>query len=306
MQTSNRREFLRNSAFLVAGTALASYSFNFPKKRPLLAFSTLGCPDWTLNRITQFAVEHGYQGVEFRGLRREMDLPKCPEFKDPESRKSTVRLMQDQGLEFVGLGSSANLHISDTKERIKNLDEARRFIDLAQEIGCPYIRVFPNNFPKNQDRQTTIDLITSGLKELASHAKGSKVTVLMETHGDLVYTDDLVTIMEGTADPHAGLVWDITNMWSVTREAPRQVYPRLRKFIRHTHIKDAQIVDGKPAYTLLGEGEVPVHEGVRALVKDNYAGYYSFEWEKLWHPQLAEPEIALAHFPKAISQMLQS
>lgn len=306
MQPTNRREFLRSSAFLVAGAALASYSFDLQQKKPLLAFSTLGCPDWTFDRITGFAVEHGYKGLEIRGLQRQMDLPKCPEFSTSERRKATAKLLQAKGLAFVGLGSSANLHFPEGTERRKNLDEGRRFIDLAQEIGCPYVRVFPNNFPKDQEKQATLDLISQGLLELAGHAEGSNVTILMETHGDLVHTDDLVTIMEGARHKHTGLVWDITNMWSITREAPQLVYPRLRDYIRHTHIKDARIVNGKPEYTLLGAGEVPVEAAIKELISDNYTGYYSFEWEKLWHPQLAEPEVALAHFPKAIIQMLKS
>ncbi len=101
--------------------------------------------------------------------------------------------MQDKGLHFVGLGSSATMHFAGAAERIKNLEEGRRFIDLAQEIDCPFVRVFPNNFPKEQQRDQTIDLISQGLLELADHAAGSKVTVLMETHGDLVKTDDLLT-----------------------------------------------------------------------------------------------------------------
>ncbi|RYG31354.1 MAG: sugar phosphate isomerase/epimerase, partial [Chitinophagaceae bacterium] len=31
-----------------------------------------------------------------------------------------------------------------------------------------------------------------------------------------------------------------------------------------------------------------------------YQGYYSFEWEKLWHPEIEEPEAALAQYPAEI------
>jgi hypothetical protein len=31
-----------------------------------------------------------------------------------------------------------------------------------------------------------------------------------------------------------------------------------------------------------------------------YKGYYSFEWEKLWHPEIADPEIALADYSKVM------
>lgn len=298
---TNRRTFLQNASLLLAG-AMMSYSFDLKKKKPLLSFSTLGCPDWSFGKITDFAVEHGYHGIEFRGLQREMDLTKCNEFRTGLNRKSTVQLMRDKGLHFVGLGSSATLHFAEEGVRQKNLDEGRRFIDLAQEINCPYVRVFPNKFPKDQERNQTIDLITQGLLELAEYAKGSKVVVLMETHGDLIKTEDLLAIMNAAEHKHSGLVWDISNMWTITKEDPAEVYRNLKKYIRHTHLKDARIVEGKLNYSLLGEGQVPIFTAIDQLIKDNYEGYYSFEWEKLWHPEIAEPEIALAHYPQAMKR----
>jgi sugar phosphate isomerase/epimerase len=91
-------------------------------------------------------------------------------------------------------------------------------------------------------------------------------------------------------------------MWTITKEPPAQVYKKLKKYIRHTHIKDAQLADGKPQYTFLGKGEVPIFEAIDVLIKDGYKGYYSFEWEKLWHPEIEEPEIALADYATVMKE----
>ncbi len=91
-------------------------------------------------------------------------------------------------------------------------------------------------------------------------------------------------------------------MWTATKESPEEAYNKLKKYIRHTHIKDANLVQGKLAYTLLGQGDVPVFKAIDTLAKSGYKGYYSFEWEKMWHPEIAEPEIALAHYPKAMKK----
>lgn len=124
----------------------------------------------------------------------------------------------------------------------------------------------------------------------------------METHGDAVYIADLVAIMETARHPAVGLVWDPVNMWTVTKESPTEAYNALKRYIHHTHIKDAKLVDSKPQYTFLGKGEVPIFEAVDVLTKNNYRGYFSFEWEKLWHPELAEPELALADYPIAMKK----
>jgi len=213
-------------------------------------------------------------------------------------------LMKDNELRFVDLGSSAELHIADAEKRKTSLDGAKKFIDLAQKINCPYIRVFPNKIPKGPERDATIDLIIQGLTELGNYAKGSKVAVLMESHGDAVMTSDLLHIMKNAEGPNTGMIWDVVNMWTVTKEPPASVYDQLKKYIRHTHIKDAKLVNDEPHYVLLGRGETPIGEAIRLLQQGGYDGYYSFEWEKLWHPEIEEPEIALADYPRAIKKYL--
>src|SRR5258706_15080795 len=121
-----RREFLQTSTVLMAAV-LAGTSFNLEKTKPRLSFSTLGCPDWTFLQIADFAAQHDYQGLEIRGILRQMDLPKCNEFSSAEKIAATLKLMKEKGLQFTDLGSSANLHFPEGAEREKNLGESRRF-----------------------------------------------------------------------------------------------------------------------------------------------------------------------------------
>ncbi|MEO6357303.1 MAG: sugar phosphate isomerase/epimerase family protein [Ferruginibacter sp.] len=301
MKYTNRKNFLQTSGLLVA-MAITGSSFDLKKKMPLLSFSTLGCPDWTFQQIVDFAVENKFNGLELRGILRELDLTKCKEFNSAESIAATNNLMKEKGLRFSDLGSSAQMHHQDATERKKNLDDAKRFIDLAEKTGCPNVRVFPNNLPKEVDRNVTIDLIIKGLAELGDYAKGSNVTVLLESHGELVYKADLLHIMQSAANKHVGMVWDIVNMWSVTKEPPATVYAALKNYIHHTHIKDLKVTNGKEQYTFLGEGETPIFEAIDILYKDGYKGYFSFEWEKLWHPELDVPEKAIAHYSKVMRE----
>src|SRR5262245_27334440 len=186
MQKSSRKEFLYTSAMLL-GAAVAGKGVGNKKEKYPLAFSTLGCPDWSIQQIVDFAVQHGYTGIEVRGLKREMDLPKCPEFSK-EKQSATLALMKEKKLEFVGLGSSCKLHFTEGEEREKNLAEGKAYIDLAAEISCPNVRVFPNLLPKDSDKDQTMELISKGLLALGGYAKTKGVMVLMETHGDVVWT----------------------------------------------------------------------------------------------------------------------
>ncbi|CAM4215441.1 sugar phosphate isomerase/epimerase [Cytophagaceae bacterium 50C-KIRBA] len=296
----NRREFLKQSSGLFGLSAL--HLINPPKA--LLSFSTLGCPSWNFSQVIQQAVENKYSGIEIRGIKGDLDLPANSIFS-PTNISSTRRQVEDAGLKIVNLGSSSNMHFLDPKKRQSNLDEAKKYIELANHLSCPFIRVFPNDLPKDQPEKETVNAIIQSLIELGDFAKTSGVKVLLESHGKVIKSDMLLHIMQETNHAHVGLVWDFFNMWSITKEPPAIVYSLLKKYILHTHIKDAIVSDVGEKYTLLGEGHAPIREALHALKLGGYAGYYSFEWEKLWHPEIQEPEIAIPHFSKNFSTYWQ-
>lgn len=301
MKTFSRRSFIQYSGSFLTVAVIDAKSLVKPKL-PLLSFSTLGCPDWPLDKILDVAVANNYKGIEIRGIQREMDLRKSPHFNSDASIKETRKKFRDKDLKIVGFGSSAAMHHADQTARNKAMDEAKRFIEIADKAGCPYVRVFPNNFPKETPKEKTMELMSAGLNELAKFSKGTHVKVLMETHGDLIWSDDLVKVMNTVDADRVGLVWDISNMWTVTKEDPQMVYSKIKKWVKHTHIKDISLAGGKETYALFGEGDVPAFEAIDLLSKNGYKGYYSFEWEKMWHPEIADPEIAIPHYAQVMKK----
>ena len=67
---TNRREFLKQSTGLIGLSAL---DFSAPTN-PLLSFSTLGCPAWTFSQALQHASASGYNGIEIRGIKGDLEL----------------------------------------------------------------------------------------------------------------------------------------------------------------------------------------------------------------------------------------
>lgn len=296
MYSTSRRKFIKTGSASLGALALSGIPIALPPKKPLLAFSTLGCPKWSWTEILDSAKQYGYNGIEIRGLLGEMDLIKRPEFNSKKSATISLKQAKEKQIKIAGLGSSANLHHQDQALWQKDEDSAKRFIELAHDLDCPYVRVFPNKLPEGEDRKITIERISKRLLALGAFAKGSKVTVLMETHGDVVETPVLKQIMAAAAHPNTGLLWDVFNMWSVTKEPPSEVYPELKSYIRHTHLKDGKMINGKMQYVLFGRGECPVFEAIDILKAGGYKGYFGFEWEKVWHPEIDEPEIAIPDY----------
>ena len=301
MKKISRRDFIQYSGTFIAATTLDK-NILAKQSLPKLSFSTLGCPDWPIDKILETAVANNYSAVEIRGILRQMDLSKSPAFNNDANIKATKQKFKDKNLEIVGLGSSAAMHHADEAERSKAMDEAKRFIEVADKVGASYVRVFPNNFPKNVTKEKSMELMAAGLNDLAKFSKGTSVKIVMETHGDLIYADDIASVMNNVDGNQIGLVWDISNMWTETREDIHSVYDKLKKWIWHTHLKDIKLQGDKHEYTLFGEGDVPAFSAIDLLVKNNYKGYYGFEWEKMWHPEIAEPEVAIPQFAQAMKK----
>ena len=77
----------------------------------------------------------------------------------------------------------------------------------------------------------------------------------------------------------------------------------LKPWIKSVDLKDST---ADPAarlgyrYVEPGKGEVPLREAFRLLKDGGYDGWLTFEWEKRWHPEIADPEQS---FPAFISYM---
>src|SRR5688572_375658 len=178
--TISRRTFL---AGLAAAGAPAILRAQPRAPRLPISFSTLGCPKWGWSRILEQASQMGYAAIELRGIEMQMDLTKRPEFSGTRLGDS-VKDLEALGLKISDLGASARMHESDPKVRAAQLDEGRRFIDLAQKLKTPYIRVFGDKVPAGEQKRDVMARVIDGLRTLGEHAKGSGVTVLLETHGD--------------------------------------------------------------------------------------------------------------------------
>lgn len=298
-----RRELLEMT---LAATGVAVAAGRVHAAAPKLAFSTLGCPKWPWRTILETAKREGYAGIELRGLMGDMDLPARPEFAGTAAA-SALGDVRALGLQIACVSSSAQLHHRDAATRAKHMDDAGRFIDLAHRLEAPYVRVFGDKLVPDEPKTATIERIASGMRELTAKAKGSGVEIIIESHGDFTDSATLAALLD--AAPGSGLLWDAHHTVVAGGEAPADTFAKLGRFTRHTHLKDSvPKTAGSPpeerTYVLTGTGQVPVRDIVSTLVKGGYGGFLCFEWEKVWHPDIAEPEVAIPQFAKTVKGYL--
>jgi sugar phosphate isomerase/epimerase len=289
----NRRYFLSSMA---AGLTLTSF-----KSKPNLCFSTLGCPNWNWLKIISKAKQYGYGGIEIRGILDEIDILKSPVFSK-SNLKGSKRLAEENGVKIVNLNPSSNLHETNSVKRKENIDEVKRYIDLAVELDSPFVRVFPDKFAFENDKEKSLKLISDGLAELGEYCDGSGVKILLDAHGDLVYSEDIKGVMKVQNPKATGIIWDYFNMHLKSGESETVMVDILHEYIKFVQIKDGHFLENeKYEYVLPGEGEAPVSKILEALNKVSYKGFISLEWEKRWHPELPDLEQALPLFRELIS-----
>lgn len=258
------------------------------------SFSTLACPDWSLAEILRGASTYGYDGVELRAISRELDLWNLPEFQSG-SLFATRTLIEDHNLVVVSMGSSACFHSPDVQELERNFDVVFRMAEIAAGLGAPSVRVFGDRIQSDSDRRQTAARIADSLGRLAERLKHAEIEVWLETHGDFAHSADVEEIFAQLDDLKVGIIWDPANAFAQSGEAPL-IHSQLASRVRHVHLKDLRKEAPSARYVLTGEGEFPFKTMFASLEGIGFDGFVSFEWEKLWHPELAAPEIALPHF----------
>lgn len=300
------------------------------------SFSTLGCPDWSFQQVLENGSRAGYDGVEIRLLERQLDLLAHPALQ-PSELSTRRRELADSGFRVSGLGSSVNFHSPDTAERARLIEIGKRYLDLAVELGADFVRVFgdvlqplpgssvPVHEVSPEQRRTTLRQVVDGLQHLGEYSAQLGVSVIIETHGDFADSKLMVEVMQQITTLGVGVLWDTHHPWRFAGEPLRETMERLRPWIRSTHWKDSvtrpqhqtsqvgasaahqaiNLMSGhRPAdYVLFGGGEFPAIECLRLLDSIGYDGWHSLEWEKMWHPEIEDTEIALPLFPKKIREL---
>ncbi len=190
--------------------------------------------------------------------------------------------------------------------REQALDEGRRFIDLAHAMAVPYVRMFGDKIPPGEPREAVFARVAEGFQQMAAYAGKAGVTVIMETHGDFTHSADVLAIHKAVAAPAFAILWDAHHTFVAGHEPPAETYAALGRWVRHTHLKDSVPAGGDRRYVLTGTGDVPVKAQVKVLADAGYKGYYCFEWEKKWHPEIEDPEVAFPHFARTIAGYLDA
>lgn len=265
-----------------------------------LAWSTLGSPSWSFEHTVEQAAVNGYAALEVRLL----DGDIIPSTLAAERRRQMKAVLKQHKIQMIGLGLSTRFSSPDPAERKANVEELRRYLELANDLEVPMVRTFGGNIAPGQTLEQTIDWVAQGLNGGAATAEAQGVTIVLETHDAFCRGAEVARVLAQVNSPAVAAVWDIHHPYRMG-ESLADTWDLIGPRVKHVHIKDGiRRADGSWQLVLLGQGELPCREAIQLLYAKGYRGYLSAEWEKKWHPEIEEPAVAMPQHAQVLRQWI--
>ncbi|MET4657231.1 sugar phosphate isomerase/epimerase [Streptomyces sp. PvP037] len=243
-----------------------------------LAFSTLGVPGLPLNDVLALATAHGYHGVELRAHPEEPVHPGLT----PAQRSDVVAAFKASGVELLGLAGYARVAAPGEDEPV--LTEIRALLDLARDLGAPFVRVFPGGGTEQSSEEADATAARR-LGTAAEYAADLDVRILLETHDSHRTGADAMRILGLVGHRQVGALWDVMHTW-VGGEQPVESYAALAPHLGYVQVKDIASAD-ETAPLPLGDGVLPLSDVVEVLSRHGWDGWLCWEYEKRWYEDAA-------------------
>jgi sugar phosphate isomerase/epimerase len=269
-----------------------------------LAFATLGCPDWDLEKIARNAKAMGYDGVELRVHEdgNHFDSRKTGEYK------ALRALFDNHGTRVFTMMMYSVFAKNDPAALKAAQEELMRCVDLAAALGAPFIRSFVGRITPGEDRKVALDRAATHLRPCIKKAASEGIEICLETHDDWCEGANLRALADAIGEKKGlGVVWDISNAyWGNNKKPVEKTFEDLKPFIRYCHVKDAVAEGDKGGhrYVPVGTGQVPLKEALKCVKTLGRDIWLSFEHEKKWIPTLPAPEEAFPMYVKNMRKML--
>jgi sugar phosphate isomerase/epimerase len=255
------RDQERNLSHYRSKFSLAAYGY-----RDLLNVKQ---PQMSLFEFVDECVAFGLEGTELTSYY-------FPDDVSDEFLRELKRHCFRQGIEISGTAIGNDFGFPAGPERDKQVALTRRWIERAEILGAPVIRIFAGHQKPGFDAAEAARLMVAGMEEACAYAGEHGVTLALENHGGPTATaDGLLKFVEAVKSPWFGVNLDTGNFHSddvygdLARVAPYAVNVQIKVSITEKGVK--QPVDFKRLAKILQAAE--------------YKGYVVLEYEEAEEPR---------------------
>ncbi len=249
-----------------------------------LSFSTRGWQELSWQELMESAVDMRFDGIELYNLPKTEMINRGEPFHK-YNVPATLRLLKEKQLRIPCLDSSYDISENECDAVLEQL------IDLAVSTQTPCVAVCAL-----QEQEA---YVRAHLQKILPKAEDCGVAVLLKTSGIFANTARLRCVLDDFASDYLGALWDMHHPYRDIGESADTTIKNLGAYVRHVHLRDS---DDNNTYNLIGEGNLPIADMMRALSSINYDGFISLEWKPEWMEDLQDREIIFPHFVNYMSR----
>ncbi len=189
---------------------------------------------WDIETIIKNCEATGFEGVELRTTHKHGVEPSLSKERRTEVRKR----FEGSRVRLVSLGSTCEYQSSDPNVVTRNIEETRRFCELAHDLGCRGVKVRPNGFPPGSDHAKVLDQIGQALRQCGDIARDQGVEIWLEVHGEETEKPpNIHRIMEVCNHPSVGICWN-SNDNDIVEGSVKPSFELLKPWLRSCHINE--------------------------------------------------------------------
>lgn len=275
----SRRQWLTHTPALLGGLALAPAAGAEPPKEPFrlgLNTSTISGQKLDLVEIVEIAAKVGYQALE--PWTRELEQ----HVKNGGSLKDLGKRIRDRGLSVESVIGFFEWIVDDDEKRKKGLEQARRDLDLVQQLGGKRLAAPPVGATK----QTDLNLCKAAERYRALLELGDKVGVVpqVELWGfskALSRLGEVAFVAVESGHPQACILLDVYHLYKGGSN-PTGLCVLNGSALHVLHFNDypaqparEDITDAQRIYP--GDGVAPLKDVLRQLRRIGFQGVLSLE-----------------------------
>lgn len=190
--------------------------------------------DWDIPALIKNCEMTGFEAVELRTTHKHGVEPSLGK----QQRAEVKSRFAGTKVRLLSLGTTCEFQSPDAAVVRRQIDECKRFVELAHDIGALGVKVRPNGIPKEVPEDKTIAQIGASLRECGEAAKNYGVELWVEVHGrDSSHPPRMAGMMKAANHSQVGVCWN-SNPEDLMNGSIKESFALLRPYLRNAHINE--------------------------------------------------------------------
>jgi len=237
-------------------------------------------------RLFSSCCAYTYRGEFKQGLTLEKFIEKAVELRldavdmtvyymkstDPGYIENLRYLGYKNGVAFSGAACGVSMVVADPAKRADTLTQIKKWIDVADRLGAPHLRVFAGKLPQGSSLSEATTWVVETMKAASDYSGKKGIMIGLEDHVGVSQSAEVcLEIMHRVNSPYAGINIDISHFVPTpTQDSYAQIAACI-PYATNTHIRntfdDGSMIDMNRVWKLFADA--------------GFKGFMSYEGEEM-------------------------